>query len=250
MSFYTVTIQWRDSRETIFIDSELPPKKGERIETYEKWTGYPNPVRYVVDITDAQLDGSTYRFSLRYAEKNNQEIAAHGILWGTTELTLDLVSNTATASWHNEPKDASVDGPGKVKLVKHELTADDLGMETILRRKRLQDMLKQALLLRSSCCELSGEGAQEALDAAHIVEVKDAGGFGANNGLLLRADLHRLFDAGLLTIFPDGRITLSPDLDKSSNYWKELPSWEIRPEALSAVHAALAMRLGNRGSFA
>lgn len=49
-------------------------------------------------------------------------------------------------------------------------------------------------------CLISGCSEELALDAAHIDPVANEGSDDADNGLLLRADLHRLFDAGLLTI--------------------------------------------------
>ena len=44
---------------------------------------------------------------------------------------------------------------------------------------------------------------KSALDAAHIKSVADGGDYTLNNGLLLRADLHRLFDANLMAIDPE-----------------------------------------------
>ncbi len=44
---------------------------------------------------------------------------------------------------------------------------------------------------------------KSALDAAHIIPVRHGGNYKLKNGLLLRADLHRLFDAYLMAIDPD-----------------------------------------------
>lgn len=41
------------------------------------------------------------------------------------------------------------------------------------------------------------------LEAAHIVPVAEQGSDDPSNGILLRADLHRLFDNGLMAINPD-----------------------------------------------
>jgi hypothetical protein len=49
------------------------------------------------------------------------------------------------------------------------------------------------------CC-ISGYDAPDALEAAHIVGVAEGGTDAPENGLLLRVDLHRLFDLGLLQI--------------------------------------------------
>jgi hypothetical protein len=50
-------------------------------------------------------------------------------------------------------------------------------------------------------CAITGEAVPEALEAAHLPEASWRGGDNAAaNGILLRADLHRLFDRGLLRI--------------------------------------------------
>jgi HNH endonuclease len=54
-----------------------------------------------------------------------------------------------------------------------------------------------------SKCAVTGHSNPVVLDAAHITAVNDDGDDRLENGLLLRADLHRLFDAGLLTISAD-----------------------------------------------
>ncbi len=59
---------------------------------------------------------------------------------------------------------------------------------------------------------------KSALDAAHIKSVADGGDYTLNNGLLLRADLHRLFDANLMAIDPEtSKVHFK---DKSKHYNK------------------------------
>ena len=61
-------------------------------------------------------------------------------------------------------------------------------------------------------CAVSGEHSVPALDAAHIRPVVDDGPYSVNNGLLLRADIHRLFDQGYLTVTEDLRVEVSARL--------------------------------------
>ncbi len=58
-------------------------------------------------------------------------------------------------------------------------------------------------------CAVTGEKALPALDAAHIRPVGDGGQHHVDNGLLLRSDVHRLYDKGYVTITPDGRFLVS-----------------------------------------
>lgn len=53
-------------------------------------------------------------------------------------------------------------------------------------------------------CLISGCENLTVLEAAHVVPVSSGGGDDAWNGIPLRADLHRLFDAGYITIESDG----------------------------------------------
>jgi putative restriction endonuclease len=62
-------------------------------------------------------------------------------------------------------------------------------------------------------CAITGESTLLALEAAHIVPYSDErGSHDVRNGLLLRADFHRLFDAGLVTVNQDLRIKVSPKI--------------------------------------
>lgn len=80
-------------------------------------------------------------------------------------------------------------------------------------------------------CAVTGEKTLPVLEAAHILPVKRGGVHRADNGLLLRSDLHRLFDLGYVTVTPDYRFAVSPDLaDRWSNgrVYYEMQNREIR----------------------
>ncbi|MGR2913015.1 HNH endonuclease [Acidithiobacillus ferrivorans] len=59
-------------------------------------------------------------------------------------------------------------------------------------------------------CAITGESTLIALEAAHIIPYSREGTHDVRNGLLLRADFHRLFDVGLVSVTPDLRIKISP----------------------------------------
>lgn len=61
-------------------------------------------------------------------------------------------------------------------------------------------------------CAATREHSLPALDAAHIKPLAQDGPHEVRNGLLLRADLHRLFDQGYLTVNTDYIIEVSPRL--------------------------------------
>ncbi len=61
-------------------------------------------------------------------------------------------------------------------------------------------------------CAVTGEHSLPALEAAHIRPWHRGGTHEVKNGLLLRRDLHRLFDLGYVSARPDGRFLVSPRL--------------------------------------
>ena len=61
-------------------------------------------------------------------------------------------------------------------------------------------------------CALTGEHSLPVLDAAHIMPFSKGGPHALSNGLLLRADLHRLFERGYLTVTPDLLVKVSSKL--------------------------------------
>lgn len=73
-------------------------------------------------------------------------------------------------------------------------------------------------------CAISGEKALPVLQAAHIMPVADGGEHRMDNGLLLRSDVHTLFDRGYITVTPDYRVlvakrALKDDFDNGEPYW-------------------------------
>jgi putative restriction endonuclease len=58
-------------------------------------------------------------------------------------------------------------------------------------------------------CAVTHEHSLPVLEAAHIVPYSRGGLHDVNNGLLLRSDLHRLFDLGYVTVAPNLRLEVS-----------------------------------------
>lgn len=78
---------------------------------------------------------------------------------------------------------------------------------------------KNLLRLYGERCAVSGWGPESVLEAAHILLHADSGLNHSENGILLRADLHSLFDDGLLKIDPSTlTVVLDPSLSKTP-YW-------------------------------
>lgn len=73
-------------------------------------------------------------------------------------------------------------------------------------------------------CAITGESTLPVLEAAHIRPYTDDGPHAVANGLLLRSDFHRLFDAGLITVTPELHVEVSPRIREEwfngKNYYR------------------------------
>jgi len=80
-------------------------------------------------------------------------------------------------------------------------------------------------------CAISGFGPVEILEAAHIVGHAESGNSSLTNGLLLRADLHGLFDLNLLRIDPESRTVV---VDARAKDYMQLQGVRLRDPASPA----------------
>ena len=94
-------------------------------------------------------------------------------------------------------------------------------------------------------CAVTGEKTLPILDAAHIKAFSAGGGHEPRNGLLLRTDVHRLFDLGYVTVSEDQRFEVSKrlkaDFDNGKHYY-DLHGAPVRaPRAGSDAPSAEAL---------
>lgn len=96
------------------------------------------------------------------------------------------------------PKDL-VDGRNKV-------------MQEIVRRQGQPKFRRQLFEVYEGQCAVTGCNVEAVLEAAHIAPYFGTGSNALQNGLLLRADIHTLFDLGQLKITSAGRVELHEKL--------------------------------------
>jgi hypothetical protein len=77
---------------------------------------------------------------------------------------------------------------------------------------------REVLAASGHCCLITGERMPEVLEAAHLIPIESDGTDNVGNGICLRADIHRLFDAGHIRIRADGRLQLSEQMANSTTY--------------------------------
>lgn len=96
--------------------------------------------------------------------------------------------------------------------------------DPVLQRRRLGQGTFRVLVTDTyrRRCAITEERALPALEAAHIRPFNEVQEHSLSNGILLRSDVHRLFDAGYVTITPEYRVEASrrmkEDFDDGDNY--------------------------------
>lgn len=127
------------------------------------------------------------------------------------EMVVERLHAAGTVAGHGREPPTPVDVPGGYS-------------DPLLRPHRLGQGTFKALVTDAyqRRCAVTREKALPALDAAHIRPFGEVREHVLSNGILLRSDIHRLFDAGYITITPEHRVEASrrmkEDFDDGDNY--------------------------------
>jgi len=121
-----------------------------------------------------------------------------------------------------------------------ETSPDRYGAPTLVRPRLGQGAFRVVVTdAYARRCAVSGEKTLPILDAAHIRSYADGGEHEGSNGLLLRTDIHKLFDLGYVTVDRDRRFVVSgrlkADFDNGKHYY-DLHGTALRPPSLPAFH--------------
>jgi hypothetical protein len=112
----------------------------------------------------------------------------------------------------------------KVSSIELDEGDSDEGEANLILRRRArkgQRKLRLKLLeLYNSKCAITGYSPSEVLEAAHIVNHSISGINHSDNGILLRSDIHSLFDSNLLRINPESLAVIIDPTLKDTPYWK------------------------------
>lgn len=112
--------------------------------------------------------------------------------------------------------------------------------EPVLARRRLGQGAFRLLVVDAygRKCAVSGEKALPVLQSAHIRPVTQGGEHRIDNGLLLRSDIHTLFDRGYVTITPHGQFRASRRLKIDYDNGEPYYAMEGAPVALPSLQSA------------
>jgi putative restriction endonuclease len=93
------------------------------------------------------------------------------------------------------------------------LEAERYGAPVLLRPRLGQNTFRIAVMdAYHRACAITEEHSLPALEAGHIRPYGEGGLHEVSNGILMRADLHRLFDKGYITVTPDLHVVVSERL--------------------------------------
>lgn len=123
---------------------------------------------------------------------------------------------------------------------------------TTTRVRKGQAAFRKSLLNQfGETCAFTGASPSQALEAAHLYSYASSGEHHTHGGLLIRRDLHSLFDVGLIAVNPKSKkLDVSEDLKKYPEYWKLHGSWlsvDLAPKHLKWLGKHWDMHRGPEG---
>ena len=209
--------------------------------TCQLWN-YTSPKQWITYNVIVQIHkGNPTEIHIQYNDDKNRHLPGEiyeDIEWGTHILTLQKDKNCGLSTW--------IDSAGKKWEGPGWRSRDIIGKcrrETTTRLQRKQAEFREMLLARDGSCAITGETCHDVLEAAHIVAARDGGQEVLENGILLRADLHRLYDADppKFQICPEtGQIVIAEGFNYGG--FDDLNERQIEEAILQRVSEALHLR--------
>lgn len=234
-----IMIDWNRATEYIELDLDNLNKLEEVVSTREWWSDTREFVRYNTQSTIKHLSRGGVELTLQYNREANTHIDPEDACWGHSIIKLLPGASSGEAAWRDYDT-ADHDGSTTWTRIACALTTEKK-REVVSRVQREQDKLRKALLTYEKWCALTGEETVESLEAAHVIPVKERGADIVQNAMLLRADLHRLYDAGKFVIDTSGDVAGLKDV--SDAYRTLLRKARLSAETYQRVQLALRQRL-------
>lgn len=163
-------------------------------------SGFPgiSPIWYADSPKGADFVSKTLAFIASYHGPNNLFIKA-----ALQDKYVEEITKTLRENGYFEPNNLSDD---RIRLLRE------------IVQRRGQDKFRRDLLSAyGGRCAITGCNVEDALEAAHIIGYMGSSTQHVKNGILMRADIHTLFDLRLLKICPETfSVVLAPSLRESS----------------------------------
>ena len=230
-----IHIPWEYSDEYIEIDLEALHEILPFTSTIEWWREEKRWVKYTTTSSIRRVGGKLIEIRIIYSQAENPHLSSDEVAWGESIIQIDLNTLTGTAEWIDA---TNADDSGVVTWERIDVPlVGKIVREPVTRIQRNQAKFRAALLAIDECCTITGEKTKEALEAAHIIPASSGGAEVIENGILLRADIHRLYDAYLFTISETGEIYVHGEITEA--YRNLLKNSKLEAVALRRVQRAL-----------
>ncbi len=236
MKAHGIVIHWDCADEYVQLDIAAL-LAGKEIRTTSEW--WPNERRMVTYNTTSELrkiGNNEAEITLFYDHSSNTHIRFEDACWGKSVIRVHESASDGVATWYdNDDKDQN--GNALWKRLPSGLFKE-AKREYYSRLQREQDIFRAALLAFDRCCVISKEPMTEVLEAAHIIPSKMRGAEVVGNGIILRSDVHRLYDSGCFVIDPFGKLIVVREV--SEHYGSMLAGAQLPEQTVQRVSVALA----------
>ena len=196
-------------------------------------------VVYNVDARYERKSEREVHLIVDYDDAKNPELAKKypDMHWGTNTIVLKAGKQKGRCKWRRRNETI----PEMVHWEAFDLERSRGRPRATYQGSRRHARFRRVILACDEhCCVITGETTQQALEAAHLVPARNGENDMPINGIALRADLHRLFDARRFTFAENGDVA---DVDPclSGQYRGLLRNKSLRPATLERVGTTLAL---------
>ena len=232
-----IFIQWLNSIEYIDLDIGNLDINTSIESTKEYWQAEKKWIDYITSSSVKNITDSILEITIDYSIDNNPHLSNDDAPMGKSKIILDKSKFSGTAEWFGN---AHKENDGKVKW--HRIDTPLISKKkrvTTTKQQREQAKFRKLLLAVDNCCALTSEQTPEALEAAHIIPASKGGVETINNGILLRSDLHKLYDSNKFEISTCGKVVNIEADDISSAYVELLANATIPNTVILRVKEAI-----------
>lgn len=237
-----IKIEWPAGPENITVDIDKLSEQTQISSTYQHILETDTDFRYNTTSTVKLLGHGEFEISLVYDHRLNRHIAKKDSYWGATTITLKPGEASGTALWTDDD-DARHSGtrPFKVlPLESDEATASNqqadeqeiatstrssTEKETLIKARRGQGEFRSKVLLRETCCRITGTTSPVHLRASHIkswADSDDEERLDGCNGLMLAPHIDHLFDRHFISFEDNGKMII-----RDANVAALLTTWGV-----------------------
>lgn len=230
-----IMVKWTHSIEYIEIDLNNFDVESRINNTIEWWKNERIWVKYNTTSEANKLNDDSIELIINYDSIENSHINPSDVCWGKSRVIIRPGETSGDAFWA-DAENEEANGMVKWVLVNVPLVGEKR-RETVSRLQRKQDQFRKALLACDDCCVLTKEKTAEVLEAAHIIPASEGGTEVIGNGIILRADIHRLLDSKLISINTRGMVLINKEI--ASTYRDSLENSTIPKPTLKRIKHAL-----------